>query len=73
MLDLHTLYVICLKEANKIPNYEYRCPECSAMVIFRKDFNDDTDPECIVCDKPMRKVFSATPAHFRGGGWGGSK
>jgi predicted nucleic acid-binding Zn ribbon protein len=43
------------------------------MVLFKKEFHDDTNPDCIVCEKPMRKVFSATPAHFRGNGWGGKR
>jgi putative FmdB family regulatory protein len=56
-----------------MPQYDYRCPECSSRFIITQSFEDNSIPDCIHCEKPMQKVFSPTPAHFKGGGWGSSK
>lgn len=53
--------------------YEYRCPDCAALFMVKQEFMDDSIPNCPTCEKPMNKVFQATPTIFRGNGWGGQK
>ena len=56
------------------PVYEYKCPNCSATQEQVRSINDTVPaPMCGDCLVEMSRVFSATPAHFKGGGWGGSK
>jgi len=54
-----------------MPKYDFRCPQCEKVVEIYKDFKDDTLPTCGECNVELSKVFQATPAVFRGGGWGG--
>lgn len=56
-----------------MPQYEYRCPECASKFLITQDFDDNSIPDCINCEKPMQKVFHATPTIFRGDGWAGKK
>jgi putative FmdB family regulatory protein len=56
-----------------MPQYDWRCQEDKSLLTLHQDFSDNSIPDCPVCNKPMAKVFQATPAIFRGGGWGGSK
>jgi len=56
-----------------MPTYQYRCKDCKAFMELHQSFYDDSIPDCVKCEKPMSKVIQATPAIFRGGGWGGSK
>ena len=55
------------------PMYDYRCGDCASKFTVKQEFTDDSVPDCPVCEKPMQKIFQATPTIFRGGGWGGSK
>lgn len=61
-----------------MPSYEWRCPDCSQRWIERitireyQLFNKILGmPMCVDCDKEMKRVFDATPAQFKGGGWAG--
>jgi putative FmdB family regulatory protein len=56
-----------------MPTYEFRCDKDKTMLEIQQGFYDDNIPNCPLCGKEMQKVFQATPAVFRGGGWGGSK
>ena len=56
-----------------MPTYSYKCFNDSSSIEMYQTFNDDSVPNCPLCQKPMQKVIHATPAHFRGGDWGGSK
>lgn len=56
-----------------MPKYDFRCPQCEKVVEIYKDFKDDTLPTCGECNVDLSKVFQATPAVFRGGGWGGQQ
>jgi predicted nucleic acid-binding Zn ribbon protein len=52
-----------------MPKYDYECPGEEVIVEFDLPFNHET-PRCDVCGVEMRKVFAATPAIFKGRGWG---
>ena len=56
-----------------MPTYEFRCVVDKSMVEIQQGFYDNTIPNCPLCGNEMNKVFQATPAVFRGGGWGGKK
>lgn len=58
-------------ERMDMPKYDFRCPTCETVVELYKEFKDNSVPTCEVCNVGLSKVFQATPAVFRGGGWGG--
>jgi putative FmdB family regulatory protein len=51
------------------PIYEYRCPKDGTHMEIRKEFHDDTDPDCPICKQPLRKVFTPVPTHFKSSGF----
>ena len=56
-----------------MPTYEYRCKYDNSFMELHQGFHDNTVPQCPLCGKDMNKVILATPAIFRGDGWGKSK
>lgn len=56
-----------------MPNYDFACVSCDITEEGFFKFEEEHRKECPRCGNLMNKVFSATPAHFKGGGWGGSK
>ena len=56
-----------------MPRYDYTCLECDYVVELARTFGDDTPVLCRVCSAVMRKVYAATPTHFKGTGWGKDK
>ena len=52
-----------------MPRYDFKCNKCGSVREVVMSFGDSTLPVC--CQESMTKVFQATPAHFKGGGWGG--
>ena len=54
----------------KMPRYDYKCNKCGGTQEVERGFGEDHEPTC--CQTSMSRVWSATPAIFRGGGWGGS-
>ena len=54
----------------KMPKYDYKCNTCNSVQEIHREFGEDYEPTC--CQMGMSRVWSATPAIFRGGGWGGS-
>lgn len=59
-----------------MPAYEFRCDSCGYEADHFIPIDSDDRPACPApeCDDaPMRKLFTAVPSHFKGGGWGGSK
>lgn len=52
-----------------MPKYDYECPGEEIVVEFDLAFDHDT-PKCETCGADMRRVYSATPAIFKGTGWG---
>ena len=52
------------------PTYDFQCPRCAARIEQRRDFADTSPaPWCGDCCVEMSKVFTATPAIFKGKGW----
>jgi len=56
---------------NQLPTYDFACITCDIQVERYFTFNEEHRVECEKCGNSMVKVLTATPAHFRGGGWGG--
>mgnify|MGYP006266310397 CR=1 FL=1 len=54
-----------------MPNYDFACIECDIQLEKNFSFHEDHRVECPKCGNRMAKVYPATPAHFKGGGWGG--
>lgn len=52
-----------------MPRYDFKCNKCGSVIEVVMSFGDSTIPVC--CQESMSKVFQATPAVFKGGGWGG--
>lgn len=55
-----------------MPNYDFVCMNCDTTTEVYLSFDSNDRPICEKCGEFMNKVFSATPAHFKGGGWGAS-
>ena len=50
--------------------YEYQCLKCETITeVERSIGHDEKRPKC--CRKNMVRIYSATPAIFKGKGWGG--
>jgi putative FmdB family regulatory protein len=58
-----------MHEVPLMPNYDYKCNVCGGVQEIYQQFGDSTVPVC--CQQSMSKIFQATPAVFKGGGWGG--
>ena len=52
-----------------MPKYDYKCNKCGMTQEITREFGEDYEPTC--CQESMSRLLSATPAIFRGGGWGG--
>lgn len=54
-----------------MPTYEFECLACQRRVEIKLSFAEaESRQDCDKCLVPMKKVFHAAPAHFRGTGWG---
>ena len=53
-----------------MPTYDFRCVSCDITKELYLSFDDNSSPTCDTCGAELVKIFSATPAHFKGGGWG---
>jgi putative FmdB family regulatory protein len=57
-----------------MPSYEYQCEQCQKIVEIYRSFDEkEKDHNCTECGVTLKRKWTATPAIFRGGGWGGSK
>jgi len=54
-----------------MPKYDYKCEKCGSVVEITRSFDEDSSPMCTTCNSTMVRQWNATPAIFRGGGWGG--
>lgn len=54
-----------------MPAYDFKCESCNSIVEIQRAFDEESSPMCTACNKTMTRVWQATPAHFKGGGWGG--
>lgn len=51
-----------------MPMYQFKC-ECG--IEFEREFKmNDKHLALCECGKLAKKLFTAVPAHFKGGGWG---
>lgn len=53
-----------------MPVYDYKCIVCNAQYSQERSIHAEADTP-ICCGMNMERVWQATPAHFKGGGWGG--
>jgi len=56
-----------------VPRYDYKCDNCGSQVEISRSFDEEVLPMCTGCNSTMSRVWQATPAHFKGGGWGGKE
>lgn len=54
----------------QVPTYDFTCISCDVTKEIQLSFEDNIRPTCDKCGEFLNKVFSAIPAHFKGGGWG---
>ena len=53
-----------------MPKYDFKCDSCGVTLEKYFSFDEERAATC-ECGAVMKQVFTATPAHFKGGGWGG--
>ena len=55
-----------------MPSYEFRCEVCSSIQVLSEPIDKPVPsaPKCLSCEIPTKRVWDATPAVFRGTGWG---
>lgn len=55
-----------------MPKFDYKCRTCdtTSEISIPIDKVDDFALICGTCKDEMFKVYVATPAHFKGTGWG---
>lgn len=56
-------------DTSNMPKYDYECAGEEVIMEFDLAF-DHEPPACTTCGAKMRRVFTATPAIFKGRGWG---
>ena len=56
-----------------MPRYDYKCDTCGSQIEVERSFHEEGSPICTGCNSTMSRVWQATPAHFKGGGWGGKE
>jgi len=56
-----------------MPRYDYKCDTCGSQIEISRSFDEEVLPMCTGCNSTMSRVWQATPAHFKGGGWGGKE
>ena len=57
-----------------MPIYDFKCPVCSTLTPVKAAVDEDfTPPGCPYCMVIMERIWTATPAHFKGRGWGSDK
>lgn len=55
-----------------MPIYGYLCTSCGLEIDIFQHYTDDTLQVCPECKQAaLQKVYSPTPIHFKGEGWGG--
>ena len=56
-----------------MPRYDYKCDTCGSQIEVERSFHEEGSPICTGCNSTMSRVWQTTPAHFKGGGWGGKE
>jgi putative FmdB family regulatory protein len=70
-MEMSALPITAIAVGINMPKYDYKCEGCSSVVEITRSFDEDSSPMCTSCNSTMVRQWSATPAIFRGGGWGG--
>jgi putative FmdB family regulatory protein len=55
-------------DIQNMPKYDFQCGQCGVVNEIEKSLGEDTTPIC--CNQNMTRLWSATPAIFKGSGWG---
>jgi putative FmdB family regulatory protein len=54
-----------------MPKYEYECPGDGQVIELEFSiFDVPNDPKCVTCGAELIRVYTPTPAIFKGRGWG---
>lgn len=56
-----------------MPTYDFKCEQCKTTFELSLSFDNKDMQYCEDCEKPLLRIYSAVPAHFKGTGWGSSK
>ena len=61
-----------------MPSYEWQCPFCAEKYIekltvdqYEATLKEQGPLKCPECGIRCKRIYAATPAHFKGGGWAG--
>jgi len=52
----------------EMPKYDFQCGQCGVVNEVERSLGEDTTPIC--CNENMNRLWTATPAIFKGRGWG---
>ena len=63
-------FLILCMDYKIMPNYDYMCDKEGTLIVLDLPM-DHKIPNCQVCDEPLRRVYTAVPAIFKGTGWAG--
>ena len=58
-------------KGSSMPTYDYYCDRCEEQIEITLTLEAASQTMICHCSKPLRKVYSPTPAHFKGEGWAG--
>jgi putative FmdB family regulatory protein len=58
-------------KGSSMPTYDYFCDRCEEQIEITLTLEAASQTMICHCSKPLRKVYSPTPAHFKGEGWAG--
>jgi len=53
-----------------MPRYDFKCETCKVVHEIVRAFEEVDTPSCPGCGLELVRIWQATPAHFKGGGWG---
>ena len=53
-----------------MPTYDYHCGTCDYVYTTTHSIKEDPEIRCLNCGaKPMSRLISPVPVHFKGRGW----
>lgn len=50
-----------------MPSYDYVCQTCGGTTTVQREMGEDREPTC--CGQIMSRIWTATPVHFKTGGF----
>jgi putative FmdB family regulatory protein len=52
--------------------YDYECPGDGQVITIERGMTEpEEEYDCPECGSTLRRIFTAAPVKFMGGGWGG--